>query len=156
MRGETQTGLATKATRLTAVVKIDFWHRPSSAVIAMAYRTTILAVSIDPIPAVWTTSQPEEWNMDIEEAFREIPSRLRAMSKRGVKPSIRAAGKDWVCRMEDKQTKFNLIAKDGELIMVTAESTKAEPHLERIQAPGLAQQEIIDRIEKAIAEVYGA
>ena len=86
--------------------------------------------------------------MDIEQAFQEISAKLRAASERGIKPSTRAAGKDWVCTLEDKEIKLNVIAKEGELIMVTVQPKEIEPHLERYQAPGLSQQELIERIQK--------
>jgi hypothetical protein len=94
--------------------------------------------------------------MDIEEAFQKIPEKLKAASARGLKPSIRAAGKDWVCTVENQQTKFNVIAKDGELLMVSVESKGGAPHVTRIPAPGSTQQQLIDQVKKIVAEVFGA
>jgi hypothetical protein len=93
--------------------------------------------------------------MDMEQAFEKIAKKLKLAKDCGTKPSIRSSGTDWVCTLEDKDTKFNIIAKEGELMTVNMESTEAAPHLERINAPGVTQQELIQRIQNAIAEVYG-
>jgi hypothetical protein len=94
--------------------------------------------------------------MDIQQAFEEIAKKLQGGKDRGIKPSVRASGTDWVCTLEDKDTKFNMIAKDGELMMVNMESKETVPHVERINVPGVTQQELIQRIQNAIAEVYDA
>ncbi len=93
--------------------------------------------------------------MNIDEAFSQIANRLKTQAGRRIKPSIRGAGSDWVCVLEDQDKKFNIIAKEGELMIVTMESKKAAPQVERISAPGVAQQELIQRIQKVIEEVYG-
>lgn len=93
--------------------------------------------------------------MNIDQAFDEIMKKLKAASGRGIKQSIRASGKDWVCSLEDQEARFNIIAKDGELMMVNLESKNAAPHVERIDTPGVTQQELIKRIQNAIAEVCG-
>lgn len=94
--------------------------------------------------------------MDIEDAFREISERLKTASASGIKPSIRVAGREWVCTLEDKRTKFNIIAKEGELLLVSLGSENAVPQLKRIQAPAVTQRQIIDRTQESIAEVYGS
>lgn len=93
--------------------------------------------------------------MDMGQAFEKIAKKLQGGRDSGTKPSIRASGKDWVCTLEDKDTKFNIIAKEGELMMVSMESEETAPNIERINAPGVTRQELIQRIENAIAEVYG-
>jgi hypothetical protein len=94
--------------------------------------------------------------MDIEQVFEEIAKKLQGGKERGIKPSVRASGKDWVCTLEDQDTKFNIIAKEGELMMVSMESKETAPNIERTNAPGVTQQELIQRIQNAIAEVYDA
>jgi hypothetical protein len=93
--------------------------------------------------------------MNIDEAFSQIADRLRAGSDSGVKPSIRTSGNDWVCTLEDQDTKFNIIAKEGELMIVDMESKGASPRVDRISAPGVTQQELIQRIQNAIEQVCG-
>jgi hypothetical protein len=94
--------------------------------------------------------------MDMEQAFEKIAKKLQVARDSGTKPSIRASGTDWVCTLEDKDTKFNIIAKEGELMMVSMESEETAPNIERTNAPGVTQQELIQHIQNAIAEVYDA
>ncbi len=93
--------------------------------------------------------------MNVDEAFGEIMERLRLEGGRGIKPSVRASGNDWVCTFEDQEKKFNIIAKEGELMIVNMESKKATPHVKRVSAPGVTQKELIQRIQRVIEEVYG-
>jgi hypothetical protein len=92
--------------------------------------------------------------MNIDHALDEIATKLRRANDLGIEPSIRSSGKDWVCTIEDKENKFNIIAKEGELMMVNMESAKTAPTVERVNVPGITQQELIQRIRKAIAEIY--
>jgi hypothetical protein len=94
--------------------------------------------------------------MNIEEAFGHIAARLQEANDSGIKPSIRVAGPDWVCTIEDKQTKFVIIAKEGLLMLVSMKLTKGEPDVQRINAPEYTQQNLVDRIQKTIVEIYGA
>ena len=50
--------------------------------------------------------------MNIEEALGHIVAKLQAANDSGIRPSIRVAGPDWVCTIDDKQTKFVIIAKE--------------------------------------------
>ena len=52
--------------------------------------------------------------MNSEEAFDRILATLRTAKESGIRPLIRVSGKDWVCTIEDKQTKFIIIAKEEE------------------------------------------
>lgn len=94
--------------------------------------------------------------MNIEEAFGHIAARLQEANDSGIKPSIRVAGPDWVCTIEDKQTKFVIIAKEESLMLVSMKLTKGEPDVQRINAPEYTQQNLVDRIQKTIVEIYGA
>lgn len=93
--------------------------------------------------------------MEIEEAFGKIMSILTEANTRGIKPSVRVAREEWVCTFEDKQTKTNIIAKEGELIIVDMDLEKARPDVQRFKGPQYTRQKIIERIEKAVIEVYG-
>ncbi|HMK36286.1 MAG TPA: hypothetical protein VK463_14525 [Desulfomonilaceae bacterium] len=93
--------------------------------------------------------------MEFEEAFSRIRFHLTDARKRGIKPSVRSAGTDWVCTLEDEHGKFNIIAKDGELILVSARTEKREPDLDRINTSQFVQKDIVERIMGAIAEIYG-
>ncbi len=93
--------------------------------------------------------------MTIEEAFNEIKAKLKSASERGIKPSIKVSGKDWVCTLEDKLNKFNIIAREEELTLVTMEAKKGKPDVQRIHAPEYSQQAIINRIEEAVRSAYG-
>jgi hypothetical protein len=93
--------------------------------------------------------------MGIEEAFDRIVSMLQAACARGVKPAVRATRDEWVCTLEDGTKKSIIVAKEGELMIVQMELQKDEPEIERFAAPEYTRQEIIDRIQKAITEVYG-
>lgn len=92
--------------------------------------------------------------MDIDEAFAHISAKFEAASGRGIKPSIRVSGPDWVCTIEDKQSKFVIIAKEGELTLVTLEFKKGTPDVQRIFTSEYSQQEIIDRIQQAMGAEY--
>lgn len=94
--------------------------------------------------------------MNIEEAFGHIVAKLQAANDSGIIPSIRVAGPDWVCTIDDKQTKFVIIAKEDALMLVSMESNKGEPDVQRIHAPEYTQQNLVDRIKKTIVEIYGA
>jgi hypothetical protein len=94
--------------------------------------------------------------MGTEEGFYKIISILTAAGARGIKPAVRATRDEWVCTLEDSGEKSIIIAKEGELIVVQMELQKGEPEIERFAAPEYTRQEIIDRIQKAITEVYGA
>ena len=94
--------------------------------------------------------------MEIEEAFDQITMRLHAASGRGVKPSIRVSGDDWVCAIDESGDKFVIIAKEKELLLVHMEPTKGEPEINRVGSDGYNQQEAIDRIRQAVTAAYGA
>ena len=93
--------------------------------------------------------------MNIDEALDEITKRLKEASGQGIKPAVRTSGNDWVCTLEDEEKRFNIIAKEGELMIVNMESKKAAPQVDRISAPGVTQQELVQRIQDAIEEAYG-
>lgn len=88
--------------------------------------------------------------MDIDEAFAQISLRFQSVSRQGIKPSIRVSGPDWVCTIEDKQSKLVIIAKEGELTLVTMELKKGTPDVQRIFTSEYSQQGIIDRIQQAM------
>lgn len=94
--------------------------------------------------------------MNIEEAFDHILAGLQEAHDSGIKPSIRVAGPDWVCTIDDKQTKFVIIAKEEALMLVSMKLKKGEPDVQRINAPECTQQSLVDRIQKTIVEIYGA
>jgi hypothetical protein len=94
--------------------------------------------------------------MNIEEAFSHIVAKLQAAKDSGIRPSIRIAGPDWVCTIDDKQTKFVIIAKEDALMLVSMESKQREPDVQRIHAPEYTRQSLVDRIQKTIVEIYGA
>ncbi|MGO9566988.1 MAG: hypothetical protein ACLP5H_05555 [Desulfomonilaceae bacterium] len=94
--------------------------------------------------------------MNIEEAFGHIVAKLQAANDSGIRPSIRVAGPDWVCTIDDKQTKFVIIAKEEALMLVSMKLQKGEPDVQRIHAPEYTQQNLVDRIRKAIVDIYGA
>jgi hypothetical protein len=94
--------------------------------------------------------------MNIEEAFGHIAAKLQEANDSGISLSIRVAGPDWVCTIDDKQTKFVIIAKEEELMLVSMKSMKGEPDVQRINAPEHTQQIIVDRIQKTIVGIYGA
>jgi hypothetical protein len=94
--------------------------------------------------------------MNVEEAFGQILAKLQAANDSGIRPSIRVAGPDWVCTIEDKQTKFVIIAKEESLMLVSMEPKKGEPDVQRIHAPEYTRQNLVDRIQKTIVEIYGA
>ncbi|MBI4965930.1 MAG: hypothetical protein HY913_21810 [Desulfomonile tiedjei] len=91
--------------------------------------------------------------MEIEEAFDKITSILTAASARGITPSVRVTREEWVCTIEDKQVKTNIIAKEGELIIVNMDLQKGRPEVDRCKAPDLAREKIVERIEKALTKV---
>jgi hypothetical protein len=92
--------------------------------------------------------------MDIDEAFAQISAKFQAASSRGIEPAIRVSGSDWVCTIEDKQSKFVVIAKEGELTLVTMEFKKGTPDVQRIFTSEYSQQEIIDRIQREMEAEY--
>jgi hypothetical protein len=92
--------------------------------------------------------------MEIEEAFDQIVMRLQAASGRGVTPSIRVSGDDWVCTIEQPDDKFIIIAKEKELLLVHMESQN-EPDIDRAGGEDYNQQDTIERIRQAIAIAYG-
>jgi len=94
--------------------------------------------------------------VEIEEAFHKIMSILTEARARGIKPSVRVAGEEWVCTLDDKLTKTNIIAKEGELIIVTMELQKGRPDVQRFKAPEYTRQMMIERIEKAMTQAQGA
>lgn len=94
--------------------------------------------------------------MNIEEAFDHIVAKLQTANDSGIKPSIRVAGPDWVCTIDDKETKFVIIAKEEALMLVSMESKKGEPDVQRIHAPEQTRESIVHRIQKIIVEIYGA
>jgi hypothetical protein len=93
--------------------------------------------------------------MNIEEAFAYIGANLKAAKDSEIEPSIRVAGSDWVCTVDDEQSKFVIIAKEEQLMLVSMKSMKSEPDVQRIQAPECSRQSLIDRIQKTITEIYG-
>ncbi len=93
--------------------------------------------------------------MEIEEAFDQIAMRLQAASGRGVKPSIRVSGDDWVCAIDESGEKFVIIAKASELLLVSMRPTKGEPEIDRVVADGYNQQDVIERIRQTVTAAYG-
>jgi hypothetical protein len=93
--------------------------------------------------------------MNIEEAFGRITANLKVAKDSGIEPTIRVSGPDWVCTIDDKETKFVIIAKEGQLMLVSMKSKEGPPDVQRIQAPEHTQQDLIDRVQKAIADIYG-
>ena len=81
-----------------------------------------------------------------------IVSMLTETGERGIKPTVRVTREEWVCTIEDKQTKINIIAKEGELILVRMDLQKGRPDVHRIKAPEYSQQRIVERIEKALTQ----
>jgi len=94
--------------------------------------------------------------MNIEEAFENIAAKLNAGKDAGIVPSIRVSGPDWVCTIEDEQTKFIIIAKEEGLMLVSMKSRENAPEVQRIQAPEHTQQSLVNRIQETIREIYGA
>lgn len=93
--------------------------------------------------------------MNIDEAFDQIAVNLKLAKKSGIEPSIRVSEPDWVCTTESKQTKFIIIAKEEQLMLVNMKSIKGPPDVQRIQVPEYTQQSLIERIEKTIIDIYG-
>ena len=93
--------------------------------------------------------------MELQEAFDKITVKLKAASGRGVAPSIRVSGDEWVCTIDERKKKSVFIAKKGELVLVDMESNKNEPEIHRIAVPESDQPQIIDRIKEAVTEAYG-
>ena len=94
--------------------------------------------------------------MEIEEAFDQIAMRLQSASSRGVKPSIRVSGDDWVCTIDEPEDKFVIIAKEKELLLVHLQPMEGEPDISRAGGDAYNQQVTIDRIRQAITTAYGA
>ncbi len=93
--------------------------------------------------------------MKLQEAFDNITAKLKAASSRGVAPSIRVSGEEWVCTIDERKKKSVFIAKKGELVLVDMESNKNEPEIHRISVPDSDQPKIIDRIKEAVIAAYG-
>ncbi len=93
--------------------------------------------------------------MNVEEAFGHITANLKAAKDSGIEPSIRVSGPAWVCTIDDKQSKFVIIAKEEQLMLVSMKLKKGEPDVQRIPAPESSQQSLIDRIQRTIVEIYG-
>ncbi len=93
--------------------------------------------------------------MELQEAFDKITVNLKAASGRGVAPSIRVSGDEWVCTIDERKKKSVFIAKKGELVLVDMESNENEPEIHRIAVPESDQPQIIDRIKEAVTEAYG-
>jgi hypothetical protein len=93
--------------------------------------------------------------MNIEEAFGRITANLKVAKDSEIEPSIRVSGPDWVCTIDHKETKFVIIVNEGQLMLVSVKSKEGPPDVQRIQAPGHTQQELIDRVLKAITDIYG-
>jgi hypothetical protein len=93
--------------------------------------------------------------MEIQEAFDSIREKLKAASARGVAPSIRVSGEDWVCTIEERNKKSVFIAKKDELVIVDMPSNNSEPKIERIAVPEDDRQKVIDRIKEAVTAAYG-
>jgi hypothetical protein len=91
--------------------------------------------------------------VEIEEAFDRIMSLLKEAGDQGIKPSVRVAREEWVCTLEDKQAKTNIIAKEGNLTLVNMDLQKGRPDVQRFKAPEYSQQKIVERIESIMAEV---
>jgi hypothetical protein len=94
--------------------------------------------------------------MNVEEAFGQILAKLQAAHDSRIRLSIRVAGPDWVCTIDDKQTKFVIIAKEESLMLVSMEPKKGEPDVQQVHAPEYTRQDLVDRIQKTIVEIYGA
>jgi hypothetical protein len=94
--------------------------------------------------------------MNIEEAFGQILAKLQEANDSGIRPSIRVNGPDWVCTIDDKQTKFVIIAKEEALMLVSMKLKTGEPDVQRIHAPEYTKQNLVDWIQKTIVEIYGA
>ena len=94
--------------------------------------------------------------MNIQEAFDCLRAQLKTARESGVSPSIRTSGTDWVCTIDDEHTKFVIIAKQEGLMLVSMKSQKGEPEIQRIEAPQYVQQEVIEEIQEAITNEYGA
>jgi len=94
--------------------------------------------------------------MGIEVAFDKIVSMLQAACASVIKPAVRVTRDEWVCTLEDSGKKSIIIVKEGELTIVQMELQKGEPEIERFAAPEYTRQHIIDRVQKAMTEVYGA
>jgi hypothetical protein len=94
--------------------------------------------------------------MNIQEAFDHIVAKLKAARDSGVKPSVRTSGTDWVCTIGDEQTKFIIIAKKEGLMLVSMKPDKREPEVKRIDALEYVQKDVIEKIQEAISNQYGA
>jgi hypothetical protein len=94
--------------------------------------------------------------MEIEEAFDQIAIRLQAASGRGVKPSIRVSGDDWVCAIDESGDKFVIIAKEKELLLVSMQPMKGEPDIDRVVAEAYNKQDVIERIRQAVTTALGS
>ena len=93
--------------------------------------------------------------MEIEGGFSRISAELESARDRGIKPSVRESGPDWVCTLEDEESKFVIIAKEGELTLVTMKYEKGSPDVQRIHESAYTRQKIVDRVEHIIRDAYG-
>jgi hypothetical protein len=93
--------------------------------------------------------------MEIQEAFDNITAKLKSASTRGIAPSIRISGDDWVCTIDERKTKSVIIAKKEELVLVDMELHANEPKIQRIAVPEDDREKVINRIKKVVTEVYG-
>jgi hypothetical protein len=93
--------------------------------------------------------------MELQEGFDNITAKLKAASARGVAPSIRVSGDDWVCTIDELKKKSVFIVKKGELVLVDMESNKNEPEIHRISVPESDRPRVIDKIKEVVTEVYG-
>ena len=101
------------------------------------------------------SGQRKEDKMNIDEAFDRIVAKLKAAGDSGIRPSMRDAGTDWVCTLDDEKEKFIVIAKKDGLMLVNMKSKNSEPEVQRIDAPEYDQQKVIKRIRDAVANEYG-
>ncbi len=93
--------------------------------------------------------------MEIEEAFDQIAMRLQAASGRGVDPSIRVSGAEWVCAIDERDDKFVIIVKEKELLLVHMRSDMPEPEINRVAMGAYTQEDIKDKVLQRIADAYG-
>lgn len=88
--------------------------------------------------------------MTVKQALSRIETRLKAAAAEGIEPTVRASGNDWVCTIEEEQSKFVIVVKENELMIVTLESHAGKPDIWRIHASDFSQGQIIARIKKAM------
>lgn len=89
--------------------------------------------------------------MTVEQALSRIETRLKAVAAEGIEPTPRASGNDWVCTIEEEeQSKFVIVVKENEFMIVTLESRAGKPDIWRIHTSDLSQGQIIAPIKKAM------